>query len=133
MAAWPDATASAPVPPSMRGDALLENVGGRVHQARVDVAEFLQGEQIRGVVGALEDVGGRLVNRHGARAGGRIGDLAGVQRQRAETFCWCAHDLLFFRWLMILRKWPKAIAHCGKQRCEACDATGCLRILGWII
>ena len=69
-----------------RGDALLEDVGGRIHQARVDVPEFLQREQIGGVLGALEDVRRRLVDRHGARAGGRIGNLAGVQRQRAKTF-----------------------------------------------
>ena len=68
-----------------RGDALLEHVGGRVHDPRVDVAELLEGEQVRRVVGVFEDVGGRLVNRHGPRAGGRVGDLAGVQRQRARA------------------------------------------------
>ena len=87
MAAWPDATPSAPVPPSMRGHALLENVGRRIHQARVDVAEFFQREKIRRVIGVFEDVGRRLVNRHRARKRGGIGSLAGVQRQRAKTFC----------------------------------------------
>ena len=68
-----------------RGHPLLENVRGRIHQPRVDVAEFLQGEQIGGVFGALEHVGGGLINGHGPRAGGRIRDLAGMQRQRAEV------------------------------------------------
>ncbi len=37
-----------------RGDALLEHVVGRVHDAGVDVAEFPQPEQVRRVVGVLE-------------------------------------------------------------------------------
>ena len=45
-----------------RGDALLEHVGGRVHDPGVDVPELLQGEQVRRVLGVLEDVGGRLVD-----------------------------------------------------------------------
>ena len=32
------------------GQALLQHVGGRVHDPRVDVAELLQGEQIGGVL-----------------------------------------------------------------------------------
>ena len=36
------------------GDALLQHVGGRVHQAGVDVAELLQAEEIGGVLGVLE-------------------------------------------------------------------------------
>jgi hypothetical protein len=50
-----------------RGDPLLEDVGRGVHQARVDVAEFLQREQIRRVLRVLEHVGRRLVDRHRAR------------------------------------------------------------------
>ena len=49
-----------------RGDALFEHVVGGVHQAGVDVAEFLEGEEIGGVLGAVEDVGGGAVDRHGA-------------------------------------------------------------------
>ena len=85
IAAWPDATAERAGAAFDRGDALLEDVGGRVHDPRVDVAELLQGKEIGGVIGALEDVGGRLVNRHRARAGGGVGHLAGVQRQRAKV------------------------------------------------
>ena len=61
------------------GDALLEHVGGGVHDAGVDVAQLLQGEQVGGVFGALELVAGGLVDRDGAAAGGGVGDLAGMQ------------------------------------------------------
>jgi hypothetical protein len=77
------------------GDALLEDVGRRIHQPGVDVAEFLQGEKIRRVLGALEDVGGRLIDRHGAGAGGRVGNLARMQGQRAEVLFGCAHGEVF--------------------------------------
>ena len=44
----------------------------------------LQGEELGGVVGVLEDVRGRLIDRHRPRAGRRVGALAGVHRQRVE-------------------------------------------------
>ena len=50
-----------------RRHALLEDVGGRVHDAGVDVAELLQREQRRGVVGVFERERRGLVDRHGAR------------------------------------------------------------------
>ncbi len=62
-----------------RGDALLEHVVGRVHDAGVDVAELLQREQVRRVLGALELIRGRLIDRHRDRAGRRIGAPAGMQ------------------------------------------------------
>ncbi len=67
-----------------RGDALLEHIGGRVHDPRVDVAELLERKQVGRVVRVFEDVGRGLVKRHRARAGGRVRHLAGVERQRAE-------------------------------------------------
>ena len=67
-----------------RRHALLKDVGGGVHDAGVDVAELLQREQAAGVVGVLEDVGGGLVDGHGARAGGGVGRLAGVNGQRGK-------------------------------------------------
>ncbi len=69
-----------------RGDALLEDVGGRVHDARVDVAEFLQREEAGGVVGVVEDVRGGLVDRHGARAGGGV-DLLPAWTARVASCC----------------------------------------------
>jgi hypothetical protein len=46
-----------------RRDALLDDIGRRVHQARVDVAELLEPEEVSGVVGVVEDVARRLVDR----------------------------------------------------------------------
>ncbi len=66
-------------------DALLEGARSRVGNARIDVAELVQGEQVRSVVGVLEDVGSGLIDRHGTRAGRRIWHLAGVQHQRVES------------------------------------------------
>ena len=65
------------------GHPLLEDVGGGVHQPRVDPAHLLQGEQVGRVFGALEHVAGGLVDGHGPGAGGRVGLLPGVQCQRA--------------------------------------------------
>ena len=80
-AAWPLASASAATPPFERGDALLEHVGGRVHDPGVDVAELLEREQVGGVLGALELIGGGLVDRHRDGAGRRIGAPTGVKRE----------------------------------------------------
>jgi hypothetical protein len=80
------------------GDALLEDIGRRVHEARVDVPEFLQRKKIGGVLGALEHVGRGLVDRHGPGAGGGIGNLSGVQRLGAESFGCHAHDVFINSW-----------------------------------
>mmetsp|Transcript_7243 Transcript_7243/g.18419 ORF Transcript_7243/g.18419 Transcript_7243/m.18419 type:complete len:464 (-) Transcript_7243:43-1434(-) len=48
------------------GHAALQHVRGRVHQARVDVAKLLEGEQVGGVLGVLELEGSRAVQRDGA-------------------------------------------------------------------
>ena len=60
-------------------DALLEHIAGRVHDPGVDIAELFQGEEVDGVFGAVELIGGGLVDRHGDRAGGRVGAVAGMQ------------------------------------------------------
>ena len=67
------------------GDALLEHVVGGIHDARVDVAERAQAEEVGGVVGVLEVVGDRLVDRDGARAGGGIRSGAAVDGDGVET------------------------------------------------
>ena len=67
--------------PFERGDALLEHVGGRIHDPGIDVAELLEREQVGGVLGALELIGGGLVDRHRDGAGGRIGAPTGVKRE----------------------------------------------------
>ena len=60
------------------GDPLLEDVGCRVHDPGVDVAEFLQPEEPGGVVGVVEDVAGGGVDRDGARLRRGIDLLAGM-------------------------------------------------------
>ena len=47
-------------------------VGG-IHDARIDVAEDLEIEQCRGVVGVLEGESGGLVDGRRPRAGGGVG------------------------------------------------------------
>ncbi len=63
-----------------RRQPLLQHIGGRVHQPRIDVAELFQGEQVGGVIGVTEYVTGRRVDRHRARVRGRVRFLAGMQR-----------------------------------------------------
>mgnify|MGYP006974890133 CR=1 FL=1 len=65
--------------------ALLEHIRGRVHDPRVDVAELLQAEEVGGVLGAVELVARRLIDRHGARIRRGIGLLPGMQLPRGET------------------------------------------------
>ena len=61
-----------------RRHALLEHVGGRVHDARVDVARDLQVEQVGTVLGVVEGVGRGLVERDGGGFGRRVGRIAGM-------------------------------------------------------
>jgi len=61
------------------GNALFEDIRRRIHDPRVDIAKLFQGEQIRRMFRVLEHIGSGLVNRDSARAGGWVGDLAGMQ------------------------------------------------------
>jgi hypothetical protein len=67
------------------GDALLDHVGGRVHDAGVDVARLGQPEQRGGVVGVAERVRRRLVDRQRPGIGGAIGALTYVDLLRLEA------------------------------------------------
>src|SRR6185436_4315518 len=58
---------------------------GRIRDARIDVAERLQVEEARRVIGAVEHERGRLVDRQRTRARGRVRNLAGVQAERVES------------------------------------------------
>ena len=58
----------------------------RIHEARIDVPELLQPEQVRGVLGALELIGGRLEDRHGDRARRGIGAPTGVKRPEFQPY-----------------------------------------------
>jgi len=67
------------------GQALLQHVRGGIHQAGINVAAFLQGEQACGVFRGIKGVGRSLVDGHGAGAGHRIRCLAGMQHPGAEA------------------------------------------------
>ena len=56
-----------------------------VRQAGVDVADFLQVEELGGVVGVAEDVGRGLVDRHLPRAGGGVGGGGGMDGEGVEA------------------------------------------------
>ncbi len=78
--------------PFQRGDSFFEHRRGGVHDARIDVAELLQGEELRGIVGVVEDEGGRLVDGNSARFGGGVDGVAlvkgaGIEALRALGFC----------------------------------------------
>ena len=77
-----------------RRHALLEDRRGRIGQAHIDIAESLQVEQARGVLGVLEDIGRRLVNRYRARAGDRVGDLPRVQAKGLDAEFSVSHGFL---------------------------------------
>ena len=59
-------------------DALLENVGGRVADPGVTVSRHFEVEQRGAMLGAVERVRGRLIDRHGDRFGGGIAVEAAV-------------------------------------------------------
>ena len=73
---------------------LLEHAPGRVHDARVDVAELLEREQVGGMLGVVEHERRRLVDRHRACVGGRVGRLPAVQGDRLGSMSVGAHALL---------------------------------------
>ena len=58
---------------------LLKHIGGRIHDAGVDVAELLQRKQIGSMFRIAELVAGRLIDRHGTAAGCWVRGLAGMQ------------------------------------------------------
>ena len=64
------------------GEALLQHVDGGVRHTGVEVAEFLQGEQVLGMGRVAELERGGLVDRHRHRARGRIGAPARMQGDR---------------------------------------------------
>ncbi len=68
-----------------QADALLEHLGGGVHQAGVDVAQLAQREQAGRVRGAAELIGGGAVDGHRAREGGRVRGGAAVEAEGFEV------------------------------------------------
>jgi hypothetical protein len=63
----------------------LEHTLGRVHDARVDVADLRQREQVLRVRGVTELEARRLVDRHRSCAGGGVRGLTGVDLTGLET------------------------------------------------
>jgi hypothetical protein len=59
--------------------------GGRITDPGIDIAVLLQLEKLGRLVGAVEDVGRRLVNRHRARAGLGIGNVPGMDHAGLKT------------------------------------------------
>jgi hypothetical protein len=66
------------------GDAFLKHIVGGIHQARVDVPEFTQAEEIRRVLGVAENKRTRAVERHSAREGYGIRSGASVKADGFE-------------------------------------------------
>ena len=61
------------------GDTLLEHVGGRIHDPRINITQLLEAEKIGRMFRVAELVAGSLVNRYGTRPGRRVGFLASVE------------------------------------------------------
>ena len=77
-------------------DPLLKHIRGWVGNARINVSRFLQGEQTRGAIRALQVVRAGLVDRHGAAARRRFGLVPRVQLtgRESEFVIGCEHKTL---------------------------------------
>lgn len=64
--------------PFQVGDALFQDIGGGVHDARIDIAELFEGKEVGSVFGVIELETGGLVKGYSPAAGGGVGLLAGV-------------------------------------------------------
>ena len=80
-AAWPDATPSAPTPPSRAATRSSKTSVVGIHDPGVDVAELLQPEEPGGVVGVVEDVARGGVDRDCASLRRGVDVLAGMDGQ----------------------------------------------------
>ena len=80
-----------------RRNALFENVGGGIHDAGVDIPEFLEREETAGVVRILEKIGRGLVDGDGARPRGGIRGLTGMDGKSGKLeLLGFGHDGLSF-------------------------------------
>ena len=77
-------------------DALLEHVGGRVHDAGIDVTKLLEGEEIRRMLGPAELVGGRLIDRHRHRSGRRIAAVGPAMEDESLGILRLGHRVVSF-------------------------------------
>ena len=95
---------------------LFKDIGGGVHQAGVDVPEFLQPKKIGAVLGVIEDVGGGLINRNRTGIGGGIRLLASVQLKRFKPL---AHQCSGTHRPFLASRYPpsRAAAAAGQSVC----------------
>ena len=90
----PARRADRPDAPFQRRDPLFQHGDRRVRDAGVDVAGTFEVEEGGRLLGVVEDVGGRLVDRYRARAGRWVRLLARVQAERvALEGQWVSHRL----------------------------------------
>ena len=68
-----------------RGQPLLQHRGRGIADARVDVSVLLQLEKLCRHVRAIEDIGGRLIDRHRPRARDRVRNMPGMDHARVEA------------------------------------------------
>ena len=68
-----------------RGHALLQHIPRGIHNARIDIAEFLQGKEIGGVRRVLENKRRSLIDRDSARARCWVSLLSAMQCERIKT------------------------------------------------
>jgi len=84
-AACPLPVARPPMPPSSAAILSSKTPVVGFMMRRVDVAERLQVEQSRGMLGVFENVRSGLVDGYRAGVAGGIGLMSGMQRARAES------------------------------------------------
>ena len=74
-----------------RRDLPFQHPVGGVHDPGVDVPEFLQREQPRGMARIVEHIGRGLIDRRDPRLGDRIGGRAGMHGKRVDLlFAHCS-------------------------------------------
>ena len=73
------------------GDSLFQHVVGRAHNTGVDVPQLLEAEEVRGVLGAVKLVAGRLVDRHRDSVGCGIASVAGMQHDGFRVLAFRRH------------------------------------------
>ncbi len=84
--------------PFEQRETLFEHIARGVHQPRIDVAELLQREQSCRVIGVVEGVRRRLIDRHRPAVRRRIGHLPAVQAEGVEAVGLFGHGLALERW-----------------------------------
>ena len=85
------------------GQPLFQHIGGRIHDPGIDIAEFLEAEQIGGMFRTLEDIGRGLVNRNGPRQCGGSGVWPACRARVSKLQFGFRHGVSPLSWVMIVR------------------------------